>query len=226
MNALPVHPFTGLTAIGVLPSGKIVWPVMGGNGDGQPPVTPETPPVTPPVDEKTKGGITFTPEQQAHLDRIVGERVAREKEKYKDYDVFKASAEELEKIKEANKSENEKALDAARKEAAEAARSETLKTVGSKLVEAAFTAGFAGRVDGERAKVLIASLDKKSFLTADGEVDAEKVKSLVDSLAPAGKGAQPFKPGDLGQGGTGSDAAKGGVAAGANAYAQRHANKA
>lgn len=224
MNALPVHPFTGLTAIDVLPSGKVVWPVMGGSGEGEPPVAPETPPVTPPVDDKTKGGITFTPEQQAHLDKIVGERVAREKDKYKDYDALKAAAEELEKIKEANKSETEKALDAARKEAAEKATKETLSTVGSKLVEAAFTAGFAGRVDAERAKVLIASLDKKSFLTAEGEVDAEKVKSLVDSLAPA-NGKAAFKPGDLGQGGNAGDAPKGGVAAGANAYAQRHAKK-
>jgi len=31
--ALPVHPFTGLAAIGVLPSGRIVWPVLGGSGD-------------------------------------------------------------------------------------------------------------------------------------------------------------------------------------------------
>jgi hypothetical protein len=30
---LPVHPFTGLTAIGVLPSGRIVWPILGGSGD-------------------------------------------------------------------------------------------------------------------------------------------------------------------------------------------------
>jgi hypothetical protein len=31
---LPVHPVTGLTAIGVLPSGRIVWPILGGSGDG------------------------------------------------------------------------------------------------------------------------------------------------------------------------------------------------
>lgn len=32
--ALPVHPFTGLRAVGVLPSGKVVWPVLGGSGEG------------------------------------------------------------------------------------------------------------------------------------------------------------------------------------------------
>jgi hypothetical protein len=31
---LPIHPFTGLTALGVLPNGRIVWPIKGGSGDG------------------------------------------------------------------------------------------------------------------------------------------------------------------------------------------------
>lgn len=31
---LPVHPRTGLRALGVLPSGRIVWPAMGGDGNG------------------------------------------------------------------------------------------------------------------------------------------------------------------------------------------------
>jgi hypothetical protein len=30
---LPVHPLTGLTALGVLPSGRIVWPVLGAASD-------------------------------------------------------------------------------------------------------------------------------------------------------------------------------------------------
>jgi hypothetical protein len=35
MNAvLPVHPSTGLQALAVLPSGRIVWPVLGGAEDG------------------------------------------------------------------------------------------------------------------------------------------------------------------------------------------------
>ncbi|GAA0969791.1 hypothetical protein GCM10009555_017560 [Acrocarpospora macrocephala] len=31
---LPIHPRTGLQAIGVLPSGRVIWPVMGGSGEG------------------------------------------------------------------------------------------------------------------------------------------------------------------------------------------------
>lgn len=33
-NPLPTHPRTGLSALGVLPSGRIVWPIMGGDGTG------------------------------------------------------------------------------------------------------------------------------------------------------------------------------------------------
>lgn len=55
MNAvvLPVHPYTGLQAIAVLPSGRIVWPVMGGSEDGgqpqgtQEPATGQPAPTTP-----------------------------------------------------------------------------------------------------------------------------------------------------------------------------------
>ncbi|MEO3860881.1 hypothetical protein [Acrocarpospora sp. B8E8] len=31
---LPIHPYTRLQAIGVLPSGRVIWPVMGGSGEG------------------------------------------------------------------------------------------------------------------------------------------------------------------------------------------------
>jgi hypothetical protein len=53
MNAvLPVHPYTGLQAIAVLPSGRIVWPVLGGSEDGGQPqgqAEPATGPTAPPT---------------------------------------------------------------------------------------------------------------------------------------------------------------------------------
>ncbi len=48
---------------------------------------------------------TFT---QADLDRIVEDRLARERQKYTDYDKLKAAAAELEKIKQSQMSETEK----------------------------------------------------------------------------------------------------------------------
>lgn len=46
--SLPVHPHTGLTAIGVLPSGRIVWPIQGGNGATNPTPTPAPAPAPTP----------------------------------------------------------------------------------------------------------------------------------------------------------------------------------
>src|SRR3990172_11539443 len=65
--------------------------------------TPEVPPTAPaptPAPEKT-----FT---QKELDQHIKDRLQREKEKYQDYDAFKAAAEELAKIKESQLSETEK----------------------------------------------------------------------------------------------------------------------
>lgn len=59
---------------------------------------------------------TFT---QAELDEIVKKRVAKEKSKFADYDKYKADSEELLKLKEANKTELEKAKDKAAKAEAE-----------------------------------------------------------------------------------------------------------
>lgn len=48
---LPVHPRTGLTAIGFRRCGTPIWPVMGGDGTGDPvpPTPPADPPTPPPV---------------------------------------------------------------------------------------------------------------------------------------------------------------------------------
>lgn len=57
------------------------------------------------------------PASQEELDRIIQERIARERKRFSDYDDLKAKADKLTKIEEANKTEAEKA--AARAEAAE-----------------------------------------------------------------------------------------------------------
>lgn len=51
MTRFPIHPFTGLTAIGVRRDGRPIWPVLGGSGEpapGVPPV-PGPPPAPPPA---------------------------------------------------------------------------------------------------------------------------------------------------------------------------------
>lgn len=59
-----------------------------------------------------QGGNQNSPESktftQEELERILAERLKREREKYKDYDELKKAAEELKKLKEAQMSETEK----------------------------------------------------------------------------------------------------------------------
>ena len=59
------------------------------------------------VETETK---TFT---QDEVNRIIGERVAREREKYADYDSLKDKASKFDEIEEANKTELEKATEKA-----------------------------------------------------------------------------------------------------------------
>lgn len=71
--------------------------------EGEPP--PADPTTTDPATEPAPGK-TFT---QAELDKIVGDRLKREKDKYADYDAVKAKAKQLDDIETANKSDLEKA---------------------------------------------------------------------------------------------------------------------
>jgi multidrug efflux pump subunit AcrA (membrane-fusion protein) len=120
-------------------------------------------------------GKTFTQEE---LDRIIAERLKREREKYADYDQLKKDAEELRKRREAEMSEAEKAK-AAKEEAEaklkakeaelEALRLEQLRT--RLVTEAGLPIALASRVRG----------------TTEDEIkaDIEELKKLV---GPAGKG--------------------------------------
>lgn len=69
------------------------------------------------------------PESQADLDRIIEQRLARERSKFGDYDDLKKKAQELDKLREGEKSELQKAQDAAAEAAkrAEAAEARALR---------------------------------------------------------------------------------------------------
>jgi len=69
-------------------------------------------------DQEPDAGKTFTQEE---LNRIVADRVTRVKNQYSDYSQLKAAAKELESVRNANKSEQERIADAARSEGAQSA---------------------------------------------------------------------------------------------------------
>lgn len=106
------------------------------------------------------------------------------------------AAKELEQLRQASMSEQEKAVDEARR----AARAETLREVGTHLVTAEFRAQAAGRVTEERLSELLEDMDMTKYLTEDGQVDAERVARKVAALAPEpAENPEPTWP-DLGQG--------------------------
>jgi len=108
MTYLPVHPRTGLTALGIGKRGPI-WPVRG--------AAPEEGEVNP---DGAKGFAPIT--SQEDLNRIITERVSRERAKYSDYADLKAKAGRLDEIEQANKSEAEKATERVAKAEAEVAK--------------------------------------------------------------------------------------------------------
>lgn len=58
-TALPIHPLTGLTALGIV-GGKPVWPILGGSQPVGEPPAPVTPPATPPAPAAQQGAPVTT----------------------------------------------------------------------------------------------------------------------------------------------------------------------
>lgn len=157
-------------------------------------------------------------EQQAaywkHQARKHEERASRSA----DYDDVVA---ERDRLRQATLSDSEKAIEAARTEAADAARAEVRKETLPNLVKAEFKAAVAGRIPADRLSALIEPLDLTKFLTADGgEVDTDKVQRYVDGIAPADAKKWP----DTGQGHRTSTKTSG-VGAGRDLYESRRPKK-
>jgi hypothetical protein len=120
------------------------------------------------------------------LDTLRAEKKAAEKE-------AKEAKAQLDELRRAAMSDQERAID----EAKATTRAEVLGQVGAKIAAAEFKAAASGRLDEDQLSTLLAGLDLKAFLTADGDVDADKVGSFIDGIAPT---AHEGRPADLGQG--------------------------
>ena len=179
-------------------------------GGSTPPQNQAAAPAPTPGQPNTTESKTF---DQAELDRIVGERLAREREKYSDYEQLQQRAQQWDKFVAESKSDQEKALDAARTE------------FGGQLVAAHLKAAAAGRLGEGAQTALLAGVDKGLFLTKDGTVDEAKVSQFIDSIAPAPAPQNPgMVPGGFGQGDR-SGQPRAGIESGAEAYRQRHAKE-
>lgn len=149
-------------------------PVIAGAED---PPAPD-PKADPKPDPKPEPAKTFTQEE---LDRVVGERLAREREKYADYDELKQAKARLDEIEAANKSELEKAVQ--RAEQAEADRDKAAQKAAEIARRAAVIAEAPkqGAVDPDAVVALIGS--DRVTVADDGQVTGaeQAVKELLDA---------------------------------------------
>lgn len=140
--------------------------------------TTETTTATETTEQQTTGK-TFS---QEDVNRIVADRVARTQQKYADYDDLKAAAAELNKVRDASRTDMERAVEAARKEGAQAATA----TANSRLVkaEARALAASAKFRDPSDAVAFLGDLSAVK-VDAQGEVDTASLERALTDLAKA-----------------------------------------
>lgn len=87
---------------------------------------------------------------------------------------------ELDKLREATATEQDKAIEQARKEAS----TEAAKTFGSRLAEAQFRVAASGRLDGDQLEGLLEVVDLGRFVDEHGDPDIEAITAAVSRVAP------------------------------------------
>lgn len=134
---------------------------------------------------------------------------------------LQADAGELEKLRKASQTDSEKAVE----DALERGRQEGRQALAPELVKNAIAAKVAGRIPDTQLDAVVSNLDHSKFLKDDGTVDADKVKTLVDGLAPAASDGKNGRMPNLGQGSREGGAAGSSVDAGRQAWRDKHPTK-
>lgn len=205
---LPIHHYTGQRAIGLV-NGRPVWPIKGGDGTGDGGGAGD--------EGGTGGGNTgaggaqYTPPAtQADMDRIVEQRLSRERAKFADYDDLKAKAAKHDALEIELGSDKDRAVAAARKEEQDKARGEFTP----RMVRAEFKAAAKGLLSDEQLTALLEDLDLSKYVDAKGDIDEDKVTNKIKAFAPAGNGngSGAGRPRPLGQGNHQQSSAKPGDA--------------
>lgn len=174
-DALPVHPFTGLMALGVLPSGRVVWPVLGG--------APEDGDDDAGADDAGDGSGEDGGQDGDGLADKGREALAKERKARRDAEKARKAAEaraaeaEAKLVAGAEQDEAKKAADAARREAEQAAE----KKANQRILRAELKAAAAGKLaDPSDAAAFI---DLSQFEPgADGEFDASEISEAISDL--------------------------------------------
>lgn len=192
-----LHPRTGLPmiAVGYRANGRPIWPVMGGNGEGEGEAgagagegagggesgkpaggtDASFPADTPLTEMTTEQQLAYWKHQSRKHETTVKARG--------DYDQLKEKAAAHDALQEELRTDQEKQINAATEAGKAAARAE----LAPQLVEAKFEALAAGRqVNGKPLNIeaIVSGLDPARFLDAAGKADAAKVTAFLDGIAP------------------------------------------
>lgn len=129
-------------------------------------------------EQETNIPVWEAPKSQAQLDRIIQDRLKREREKYSDYNDLKTKASEFDKIKEANQTELEKAQ----------ARAQELEEKATKAEQRAMQMAIRSAVINEASKQKALSpeaaykLLDTSTLTVEDDGTVKGVSEAVTAL--------------------------------------------
>lgn len=134
---------------------------------------PQDAPTPKPDDPKEPAKEYKAPQTQEELDRIVQSRLAREREKFADYDDVKKRAEEFDKIQESQKTELQKSADAAAKAEQRATDAEMRALRLEVATEKGLSSAQAKRLVGANKQELEADADEllESFKPGDDNRD-------------------------------------------------------
>ena len=162
--SMPIHPRTGLRAIGFGRRGPI-WPVVGGSEPA-----PADAPATESGDKSAASGSDARTFTQADVDKIVGDRLARARDQYKDYDALKVAADELKQLKDGQKSDLEKATAASDELKSKLAEAESARQAAELTLRRRERAADKGLTDPKLVKRVTGSTDE--------EIDADIAELL------------------------------------------------
>ncbi len=180
--ALPIHPRTGLQAIGIV-GGRPVWPVLGAEDN---PPSADPPPADPP--KPATGEDALGDAGKKALDAMKAERNEAQRQ-------LKTMQRELEQLRQQQMSESEKAI----AEAEQRGRQTATVEVGQRLARAEFLAAAAKRNAEHDATSILDDLNLGKYVGDDGEPDVSAIGKAVERLIPAAA-ADPRPRGDAGLG--------------------------
>jgi hypothetical protein len=124
---------------------------------------------------------------QDDVDRIVAERLSRERDKaakkYGDYDSLKEKASRLEQLEAESMSAQEKAVKAAAADTEARVRTEEQGKAAKRIARAELKAAAAGRVEEKALKGFLEYADLAKFIGDDGEPNAKAIEAVVKDLA-------------------------------------------